>query len=200
MKKLCLVSATLLSCLASAANADKLTGLDTVKKGEGAFEQHYISLTALNKDSSLPKIKKEQHGSGKSGDQTLAPADPLTYVEVDYVGSSTQGWEPIAVDAFSTSKDHGGATLLVRVIEVGYGTNPIAEMNGSILSSSKNYENTRLCWNFSGYLTFDCQAGMLIAGYARYYDLSGNQSGTFEYQNTSINSPWNTEYDRLYIQ
>lgn len=181
----------------SVAYADKLTGFEIAQVGNEILEQHYIDLSDLNKDKFLPKIKKPQINGEH---QVLAPASPLTYVEVDLVGSSNQGWESISSGAFSTSKDHGGSVLLVRVIEVGYGTNPIAEMNGSILSSNQNYNNARLCWGFDGYLTFTCQSGMTLAGYARYYDVSGNQSGTFEYQNTSINSPWNTEYERLYIQ
>jgi len=191
------LSATL--CVSSAI-AEELTTQEIEKAGEGVLESVYIDLSGVNKDDSLPKIKQNK-AKPKKGDITvLAPAPPLQYVEIDYVASSDIGWKPVTASAFSTTENHGGPVMLVRVLEVGYGSGPIAKMNGAVLSSSQNYENTRLCWGFDGYLTFSCSSGMTLAGYARYYDVSGNQSGTFEYENRSINSPWNTEYDRLYIQ
>lgn len=51
-----------------------------------------------------------------------ATAPPLSYVQVRYVGSSNQGWEPIADAQASTTLDHGGAQLRVPTVEVGYDT------------------------------------------------------------------------------
>ena len=51
-----------------------------------------------------------------------APAPPLPYVQVRYVGSSNQGWEPIADARASTTLDHGGAQLRVPTVELGYDT------------------------------------------------------------------------------
>lgn len=42
--------------------------------------------------------------------------------------------------------------------------------------------------------------GQAVVGYRRYWKLDGNQRGTFFYQNTSMNSPWNTMSDSIYIQ
>lgn len=156
----------------------------------------------LNSDKLLPNTNRNNNIKGKiNGEITAsATADPLWYVEIDYIYSSNVGWESINASDFSTSSNHGGAQLRARVLELGYGGSRLAWMAGSLLPSSSNYFNDDICWDFSGNLTFSCSAGMTLAGYARYYNLDGNQSGTFQFQSTSIVSPWNTEYDSLYIQ
>lgn len=125
-----------------------------------------------------------------------APAPPLSYVQVRYVGSSNIGWEPISDGMFSTAQNHGGAQLRVLTVEVGYGTSRIAKINGTTLPSSANYQTIAFCG--SNFLT-PCTAGQTIVGYSRYWNLDGYQGGTFYYQTTSINSPWNTMSDTLNI-
>ncbi len=152
-------------------------------------------------DNRLPKINLHQlQKKGDNGIETAAPADPLWYVEIAYVYSSNQGWESIPASAFSTSLNHGGSQMVATVLELGYGGSRFVQMAGSTLSSSANYYNDDICWDFSGNLTYNCTSGMTLAGYERYYNISGHQSGTFSFQSTSIVSPWNTEYDSLYIQ
>ncbi len=125
-----------------------------------------------------------------------APAPPLSYVQVRYVGSSNQGWEPIADAQASTTLDHGGAQLRVLTVEVGYGTVRIAKINGTTLPSTANYQTVAFCG--SNFLT-PCSPGQTIVGYTRYWNIDGYQGGTFSYQTTSINSPFNTMIDTLNI-
>jgi Domain of unknown function (DUF4879) len=125
-----------------------------------------------------------------------APAPPLSYVQIRYVGSSTQGWEPIADGNFTTSLDHGGALMRVVTVEVGYGSSRIARMNGSVLPSSANYQSDAFC--SSNFLT-PCQPGQTIVGFTRYWNVDGYPGGTFSYQSTSINYPFNTMSDTLNI-
>lgn len=125
-----------------------------------------------------------------------APAPPLSYVQVRYVGSSNQGWEPIADAQASTTLDHGGAQLRVLTVEVGYGTVRIAKINGTTLPSTANYQTVAFCG--SNFLT-PCSPGQTIVGYTRYWNVDGYQGGTFSYQTTSINSPFNTMIDTLNI-
>ena len=125
-----------------------------------------------------------------------ATAPPLSYVQIRYVGSSNQGWEPIADSQVSTTLDHGGAQLRVLTVEVGYGTVRIAKINGVTLPSTANYQTIAFCG--SNFLT-PCTAGQTIVGYSRYWNVDGYQGGTFSYQTTSINSPFNTMSDTLNI-
>lgn len=125
-----------------------------------------------------------------------APAPPLSYVQVRYVGSSNQGWEPISDAMASTTLDHGGAQLRVLTVEVGYGTIRIAKINGTTLPSTANYQTIAFCG--SNFLT-PCSPGQTIVGYTRYWNVDGYQGGTFSYQTTSINSPFNTMIDTLNI-
>lgn len=127
-----------------------------------------------------------------------APAPPLSYVQVRFVGSSTQGWEATGDNLLSTALDHGGSQLRVVTVEVGYGSNPVAQFNGATLPRSANYQTAAFC-NYSNFLE-PCSAGQTIVGYVRYWNLDGQQSGSFWYQNTSINSPWNTLGDRMFIR
>lgn len=124
-------------------------------------------------------------------------APPISYVQVRYVGSTNQGWEPVADGTFTTTLDHGGAQLRVLTVEVGYGGTRIARINGVTLPSSANYQTLAFCG--SNFLT-PCTAGQTIVGFSRYWNIDGYQSGTFQYQTTSLNSPWNTLSDSMIIQ
>ncbi len=126
-----------------------------------------------------------------------APAPPISYVEIRYVGSSNQGWEPISENQYSTTLDHGGAQLRVLTVEIGYGSTPGAKVDGINLPASANYQSDPFC-NYSNFLQ-PCSPGQIVVGWVRYWNLDSYQSGTFGYQNTSKNSPWNTLGDILYI-
>ncbi|MGV8002124.1 YolA family protein [Photorhabdus temperata subsp. temperata] len=126
-----------------------------------------------------------------------APAPPLTNMWVYAVGSTNCGWEYTS-NLFATTCDHGGQQLRAAVLEIGYGYNSFAWMNGNILHNSAMYASTPVCIT-NGYYTWPCTAGQTVAGYLREYNLDGNQNGTFRYQNTSTNSPWNTESVQINI-
>lgn len=130
-----------------------------------------------------------------------APAPPLTRVAVYAVGSSNcGGWEFMTtIGQLSTTCDHGGAQLRAVVQEIGYGGSPFVWMNGSFLPSSANYLTESICIVGSSYV-FPCSAGGTAVGWMKYYNLDGYQSGTFKFQDTSINSPWNTIFTQIYIQ
>lgn len=133
-----------------------------------------------------------------SASVAAAPAPALTYLQIRYVGSSNQGWEPISDSQFSTALDHGGAQLRALTVELGYGSAPVAFMNGAVLPSTKNYSTVPFC-TATNFLA-PCQPGQVIIGFVRYWNLDGYQNGTFAYRNTSTNSPFNTMSDSLSIR
>lgn len=135
--------------------------------------------------------------AGKS--VSRGPAPGLTYLQISYVGSSNIGWEQTPDGLYTTVYDHGGTQLRVVTDELGYGNLMVARMNGSVLPSSAQYSNSTICWNGVSYVT-PCSAGQTVAGWRRYWNLDGYQSGTFSYQNTSINSPFNTMSDWINIR
>ena len=47
---------------------------------------------------------------------------------------------------------------------------------------------------------FHGPTGQAVVEYRCYWKLDRNQRGTFSYQNTSMNLPWNTMSDSIYIQ
>jgi hypothetical protein len=121
-----------------------------------------------------------------AGNSFSAPAPQLTYLEAYAVISSQHPtYEYLSQYQYSTSSDHGGANLYIVTIEYGYGSNPIARLNGGTLTQVQSQAIT----NSSG----------TIIGWFRWWDASGYQNGQFTYQNTSINSPWNTMYDQVSI-
>ncbi|MBK1641618.1 DUF4879 domain-containing protein [Chromatium okenii] len=133
-------------------------------------------------------------------DSQRAPAPPLTQVYIPAVGSSNCDWEYMtSVGQNSTVCNHGGVQLRVVVQEIGYGGAGIAWMNGNLLPSSAKYFTQSICVVGGSYV-FPCPAGYTIVGWMKYYNLDGYQSGTFKYQNTSLNSPWNTMFTQIYIQ
>lgn len=137
--------------------------------------------------------------SSRSGVTTRAAAAPLTQVRILAIGSSNIGWENIAAGAQSTTQDHGGAVLLAAVLEMGYGGNAIGRMNGGVLPSSSLYRRDTLCF-VNGNATSPCPAGNSVSGFINYWDISGNQNGSFQHTNTSLNSPWNTLSSQVYIR
>ena len=82
-------------------------------------------------------------------------------------------------------------------MEVGYGGSRVARFNGAVLPSSANVETLAFCSN--NFLT-PCTAGQTVVGYTRVWSVDGQQGGTFSYQSTSLNSPFNTLSDSLNIR
>lgn len=151
-----------------------------------------------NFDSPVAQVSGKMQSSVSV--QPMASAPPLTRVAVYAVGSTLYGgWEYMTtVSQLSTVGNHGGTQLRVVVQEIGYGGNPIVYMAGSLLATAKNYQNIPICI-VGGYYA-SCTAGYTIVGWYRYYNLDGYNSGQFTYQNTSLNSPWNTLSKSIYIK
>lgn len=123
-------------------------------------------------------------GLGMATEALAGPAAPLTSLNVVQVESELGGVETINQNSFSTSRNHGGKYLYITTKEMGYGQNPFAKMNGS---NVKSIDSTII-------------GGRPIVGWYYKWDASGHQQGTFEYQKTSINSPFNTMRTSIYIQ
>ncbi len=126
------------------------------------------------------------------------PAPALSSLEVRYVGSSNQGWEPIAASQLLTTRDHGGPQLRALTVEGGYGRTPIAFMNGVRLPSAARYLSEPIC-DASNFLAA-CRAGQTVIGWRHYWNLDGYQSGRFSSQNTSIVFPFRTLTDAVNIR
>lgn len=145
------------------------------------------------------KAIEAQHSLSSGGATTNGPAPALTQLYVAAVGSTNAlcpgfagPWEYMtSINQFSTVCNHGGTQLWVVTLEVGIGAYSITTFNGAVLPFSANFFTVNLCWNFSGQLV-ECQNGQIIAGYERYWDVSGNENGRFTYQSTSVNFPSNT--------
>ncbi|QMV13540.1 YolA family protein [Vibrio spartinae] len=160
-------------------------------------QQAILSLSPLT--SQINPIPAEVTGTSlvKSGKVELAPAPPLSSMWVYAVGSSDCGWESTAGLTVTTC-NHGGSALRAAVLEIGYGSSSIAWMNGGILPRSAQYASTSVCVT-GNYYTWPCTAGQIVVGWLVEYNLDGHQNGTFKYQNTSTNSPWNTMSVRIRI-
>lgn len=126
----------------------------------------------------------------------FAPA--LSYLQISHIGSSQIGWEAIGAAQTTTAQDHGGAQLRVVTDELGYGHVRVARFNGGVLPIAANHLTQRICWNGSAYV-LSCSAGQTVVGFRRYWKLDGKQNGSFSYQNSSTNPPWNTMSDSISI-
>lgn len=110
---------------------------------------------------------------------TRAPANPVSYVGVIQVRSSLGGYENIPAYQYTTTADHGGAEMYVVTQENGYGRDyaTYAGMQVQIIDSG----------------SIDFNNDNIVDGWLYLWDLSGiSESGRFQYQSTSYNSPWNT--------
>ncbi len=120
----------------------------------------------------------------------MGPAPQLTYLQaVAVISSQHPTYEYLNVYDYSTTYDHGGAELYIVTEEDGYGQNNIAMMNGTRLTEFQDQTHPQRIVDSSG----------TIIGWYRWWIANGQQSGTFTYQSTSINYPWNTMYDSLYV-
>ncbi|MQL49731.1 DUF4879 domain-containing protein [Photorhabdus khanii] len=168
----------------------------TEKPQEAPAAKH--ALTAQSQ--LLPNPKSPIRADGKELDIkseiAYIPAPTLTNMWIYAVGSTNCGWEYTS-NLPVTNCNHGGGLLRAAVLEIGYGFNPIAGMNGAILPGSM-YSSTPVCIT-GGYYTWPCPAGQIVAGWLKEYTLDGYQNGIFRYQNTSTNWPHNTMSTQISI-
>ncbi|UPT56072.1 YolA family protein [Dickeya zeae] len=161
------------------------------------IESGLTAFKPLESNSSFFSTKEAPRSS--SSGPLRAPAPALSRVAIYAVGSSNCDWEYITSGQFSTTCDHGGSLLRVAVVEMGYGSNPVAWMNSNLLPRSANYQTDTIC-NVGGQYTFPCPAGYTVVGWMRYYNLDGNESGQFQFQDTSTNAPRNTLSTQITIR
>ncbi|MCR6850515.1 YolA family protein [Bacillus sp. IBL03825] len=127
-------------------------------------------------------------GLGFSSEASAAPAPPLTSVKIVKVESQFGGVEFINSNSLSTSQHHGGSYLYVYTRDMGYGSNPGAQMNGGFLKKV-------------GSTPIDVNGDRTIDGWEYKWDASVYQSGgQFQYKNRSTNAPWNTLSTSLNIR
>ena len=86
----------------------------------------------------------------------------------------------------SSVQDHGGAEMYIVTYERGYGQNRVARMNGDLL-------------DMADWLWDDDNGDNINDGVYIMWDASGYPYGTFTYESTSSNYPWNTMSDSIYI-
>jgi len=89
-------------------------------------------------------------------------------------------YEMILANQFTTKYDQGGSYLIVVTEEIGYANPPtrLARFNGVKMTLG---------------LQESLLSGRTVIGWRNYWLYSASfTSGTFTYQATSINSPWNT--------
>jgi hypothetical protein len=125
-----------------------------------------------------------------------ASAPPLSEVKVIKVQSASCGLEDIGAGQAQTACNHGGASIKVYVLEIGYGQNqPQATLDGFEVNGSRS----PVCAFDNGNLT-ECSPGRKTVGSLYTFDLAGKQEGTFSFSNTSITAPRNTLSTQLYIK
>ena len=126
----------------------------------------------------------------------MEPAPVLTQVYVQEVTSTLGGREIIGQGVYSTSRHHGGAITSVLVREIGYGANPVATMNGTVL---KNAKTEAIC-DVGGQYVVPCPPGYWVVGWQNQYDITNSPNGRFTFQDTSSVPPINTRSVWLNIQ
>jgi len=182
-----------IKCLLSVAMAAGISAMSYAEEYQLTFEaipELPIGNELFSDDSSIPEIDQSQIVA-------RAPAPPLDYVSILAVYSTNCGWENTE-GKFTTSCNHGGSTLRAAVLDMGYGSNRIAWMDGSILPNSAIYLRENICAAPLGGLQ-RCTSGQTVIAFMTYYNLDGYTDGIFQYQNTSTNAPFNTEYDDISI-
>lgn len=114
-------------------------------------------------------------------------APPLTDLFIYAAESSNYPqFEYFSRNQLSSVQDHGGALMYIVTYERGYGQNRFARMNGALL-------------DMHDWLWYDDNGDNINDGVYIMWDASGYQNGTFTYESTSQNYPWNTMSDSIYI-
>ncbi|MBB6215158.1 hypothetical protein HNQ80_001247 [Anaerosolibacter carboniphilus] len=138
----------------------------------------------------LESLKAEQasHASEDGEFQLMAPAPPLTYLQVyAAISSKHPTYEYFSENQLSSIEDHGGDEMYIVTVELGYGHTQFAKM-GNVLLNVVQSE------------AIDLDNDSIIDGWFYWWDASSYESGNFTYQNTSSNYPWNTMSDAIYIK
>jgi Domain of unknown function (DUF4879) len=138
--------------------------------------------TARLADPMLQLAIHQRVVSAKTDMRPAAPAPALSKLQITGIGSSNIGWENIADFQLSTVYDHGGSQLFAEVFELGYGFSRFASMNGGVLPNSSSTSYT-VCISGGQYVS-PCAAGQTVVGFLLYWNLSGNQNGSFYNQNS----------------
>ena len=160
-------------------------------------EQNINFLSQQN--ATIQSISTSADASTQTVLSASGPAPALTYLQISSIYSSNIGSENITSSSqSSTLSDHGGAAMYAYVLALGYGKPPYVTMNGAALPTSKIL-STAVCRSTSGALAY-CNAGQTVIGWMYEINLSGNQNGTFKFQQTSQNSPTITMSTKIYIQ
>ena len=124
-----------------------------------------------------------------------ASAPPLSQLKVLKVSSPSCGVEDIAEGQAQTRCDHSGPSIMIYVLEVGYGREPHVGLDGFDVNGTR----TPVCAFKNGNLT-TCTPGGKTVGYLYAFDLAGKQEGTFTFSNISLNAPGITMSTQLYIK
>ncbi|WP_197477694.1 MULTISPECIES: DUF4879 domain-containing protein [unclassified Marinomonas] len=125
---------------------------------------------------------------------SFAPATGITYFEIGHIGSTNYGgWEAVSSYQSSTVNDHGGTELYAYVWQFGYGNISSATFNGV----SKTPEQSQYRCGTDLHV---CATGETVTGWAYLYNLSGQESGTFNVSANSVASPFGYWSDSIYIQ
>jgi hypothetical protein len=125
---------------------------------------------------------------------TFGPAPGISYFQTYAVGSSAAGvWEYISASQFSTVLDHGGASLSVAVLQLGYGFG-----GASLNVTGVNYANDALCGSASA--LHICSNGEILVGWMEYYSFDGQQFGNFTAFSDSTASPFGRWTDALNVR
>ena len=82
--------------------------------------------------------------------------------------------------------------MYIATYEVGYGYPNFAWMNSNLVQLANNFSPNPI--------NYDLNGDGIIDAFVYFWNVSGYNSGTFQYQSTSINSPWNTMSDSIYIR
>lgn len=186
--------------------ANKLSRFDLGKLDITGLKFLGMKVTQVNHNQPGSQVNNpDSPNTGSTTNVMLGPvqfssAPALSAVIIAAVCSADLGTPPpgeilcetISSGQVATTDPQGGSFEYVVEEELGYGDNPVATMNGSVLPSSLLIETQNICEDFSGNLTFSCQAGETVVGFAHWYNTTSFQSGRFTYQNTSTNSPFNT--------
>lgn len=165
---------------------------------------------------SLPVVAEENPLKGKSLDASLIQLAPETISKADMLQQATSNlgpasgishfevagvlsaknngqWEVLESWQSITNRDHGGAYLYVAVLQVGYGNNNNATMNGI---SRDTVLEERLC----GSDLHVCNVGETITGWMYYYNYSGQESGYFTNSANSTAYPFGYWSDSISIR
>ena len=120
-----------------------------------------------------------------AGPAQAAPAAALKGLAI-YTVASPGVIEDVSDGRKRTRAAHGGPTITITVVELGYGRGPQATFNGAPLSYRQRYS---LCEFNKPFVP--CNSGAVL-GYSYIYELPGPQQGGFSISDRSLVPPVQT--------